>query len=324
MPNIPTTIFTGFLGSGKTTIISHLIDQLQAKGEQVVFIKNEIGETDIDSLMMQQKGIETEELLNGCICCTLVGPFLHSIDELIERFSPDRIIIEASGAADPAALALMVSSHPKLERDGVISIIDVLNFEGYQDLTITAKEQTKFTDLLVFNKVELVDLDHKKRIVGYVRELNTQSPIIEAPEGKIDISVVFGITSKELDQLLTEHGQSQSHEHIKTDSFESTTLTSTNTFSQEKLTQKLSDIPKNIFRAKGIVHTQQGWQILNMVAGRTTFTSLNNEKPYGTGNHSTNGISNNVRQRPSLFVFIGVHINNKHKQLEDILESSSL
>ncbi len=275
--NIPTTIFTGFLGSGKTTIISHLIDELQAKGEQVVFIKNEIGETDIDSLMMQQKGIETEELLNGCICCTLVGPFLHSIDELVERFSPDRIIIEASGAADPAALALMVSSHPKLERDGVIGIIDVVNFEGYQNLTITAKEQTKFTDILIFNKIELADLEHKKKIVGYIRELNTHSPIIEAPEGKVTLSVIFGITSKELDQLLTLHGESQSHEHVKIDNFESTTLTSTNTFSQDKLTAKLTELPKNIFRAKGIVLTEQGWQLLNMVAGRTTFTPINNK-----------------------------------------------
>ena len=151
---IPTTVFSGFLGSGKTTIISHLIEVLQNKGEQVIYIKNEIGDTDIDSKILKGKGIKTKELLNGCICCTLVGPFITSINEVVETFNPDRILIEASGAADPSALALMIASHPLLERDGVIAIVDVVNFEGYKDLSVTAQNQTKFTDLIIFNKTK--------------------------------------------------------------------------------------------------------------------------------------------------------------------------
>jgi len=160
---IPTTVFSGFLGSGKTTIISNLIDELQANNQQVIYIKNEIGDTDIDGKVLEGKGIKTKELLNGCICCTLVGPFISSINEIVETFSPDKIIIEASGAADPSALALMISLHPNLARDGVIGIIDVVNFEGYKDLSVTAQNQTKFTDLIIFNKIELVDIAKKKQ-----------------------------------------------------------------------------------------------------------------------------------------------------------------
>lgn len=276
---IPTTLFTGFLGSGKTTIISHLIDYLQTNGQQVVYIKNEIGDTDIDAKLMQQKGIETEELLNGCICCTLVGPFLNSVDDLITQFKPDRIIIEASGAADPAALALMISSHPSLERDGVVTIIDVLNFEGYEKLTITAKEQTKFTDLLIFNKVELADIEHKRRVVGYVRELNTHSPIIEAPNGKISPHVIFGSSSQELASLLDDHEQG-THEHITADEFQTITLKTQKIYDQETLDSHLKQLPAYILRAKGIVQTTTGWKSMNMVAKRVTWADyLPNHPP---------------------------------------------
>jgi len=81
----PATLFSGFLGSGKTTIISHLIDQLQKDGIKVAYIKNEIGETDIDAQLIKGKDIETKELLNGCICCTLVGPFEGAVTELLTK-----------------------------------------------------------------------------------------------------------------------------------------------------------------------------------------------------------------------------------------------
>ena len=83
---IPVTIITGFLGSGKTTIISNLIDDLQKIGQQVIFIKNELGFEDIDTKLIKGKNIETKELLNGCIYHTLLGPLGSAADELIDKF----------------------------------------------------------------------------------------------------------------------------------------------------------------------------------------------------------------------------------------------
>ncbi len=269
---IPTTVFSGFLGSGKTTIISNLIDTLQKNGEQVVYIKNEIGNTDIDTKILQGKGIKTKELLNGCICCTLVGPFISSITEVVETFAPDRIIIEASGAADPSALALMISSHPLLERDGVISIIDVINFEGYKDLTITAQNQTKFTDLIVFNKIELADMQQKKAVVGYVRELNNHSPIVEAPKGIIAPEVVFGLNTTELEKLLLQNHETHT-DHIHEDEIQAFTIKLEHTATLSNLESFLQTLPKNIFRTKGYVTINQGEVfIFNTVGKRTTFT----------------------------------------------------
>lgn len=320
---IPTTIFSGFLGSGKTTIITHLIDTLQQRGEQVIYIKNEIGDTDIDSRVLEGKGIKTKELLNGCICCTLVGPFISAITEVVETFNPDRIIIEASGAADPSALALMVSSHPLLERDGVIVIIDVVNFTGYKDLTITSQNQTKFTDLVVFNKVELVDLQQKRAVVGYVRELNSHSPIIEAPQGKVAPEVIFGLNQTELNLLLasipaqtqsseTHHSLDAEHahsDHIDQDEIQAFTLFSKNTYSQEAMESFLKSLPDNIFRAKGYITTRDNnLYIFNTVGKRTTFTQA-------PENFDT------IDKNSAVLVCIGYHANEYETEINSKLQA---
>jgi len=301
---IPTTIFSGFLGSGKTTIISHLVKILQDRGEQVVYIKNEIGDTDIDTKVLQGQGIKTRELLNGCICCTLVGPFISSINEVVDTFNPDRILIEASGAADPSALALMVSSHPLLERDGVIAIVDVVNFTGYSDLSTTTQNQTKFTDLIIFNKGELVDLKQKQVVVGYVRELNTHSPIVEAPEGKISPDIVFGINHAELDALLKKSENHTHSDHISTDKIESFTITTHKKINTEDLKSFLKSIPKNIFRAKGLVTSTDNKRfIFNTVGDRTTFLETKNTQP------------------DNVLVFIGYQANRYEEQAQTQLNS---
>jgi G3E family GTPase len=290
---IPTTIFSGFLGSGKTTVISHLVEELQNRGEQIVYIKNEIGDSDVDTKVLQGKGIKTKELLNGCICCTLVGPFINSINEIVETFNPDRILIEASGAADPSALALMVSSHPSLERDGVIAIVDVVNFTGYKDLSTTTQNQTKFTDLIIFNKIELADIKQKQAVVGYVRELNTHSPIVEAPNGKLNPEIVFGINHKELNDLLKTIKSEHTHsDHIKTDKIESFTIKTNKKIEKGSLEQFLETIPKNIFRAKGIITLPNNQRLIfNTVGNRTTF------------------LETDTTQSENIFIFIGYGAN---------------
>jgi G3E family GTPase len=275
---VPTTVFSGFLGSGKTTIISHLIADLQSSGIQVVYIKNEIGDENVDGQIMRGQNIATKELLNGCICCTLVGPFIQAIDEIIEKFKPDRLIIEASGAADPSAIALMIQSHPKLERDGIISIIDVANFEGYKDLSQTAQNQTKFTDLLVFNKVELVDLDRTRAVVGYVRELNTHSPIVEAPQGKLNPEVAFGLSTNQLaDLLISAEGVAhrehhEQHSHLQEDGITTFHIPTPGTCTLPDLEKFLTGLPGAIYRVKGFVQLSDGTTVVaNKVGNRISF-----------------------------------------------------
>jgi G3E family GTPase len=270
---LPTTIVNGFLGSGKTTIISHLIDQLILQKEKVVYVKNEIGETDLDAQLMRGKNIIAKELLNGCICCTLVGPFLASINELISTYQPDRIIIESAGSADPASLALMVDNHPNLKRDGVVSIIDVINFNGYDKINHVTKRQAEFTDLIIFNKVELVDQTRKMQVVGYVREINEKSPIIEAKSGQVDSNLIFGITTKLVPQI----DENEHSHHDEDDEITAFTYQKNKEINKSSLKTLLQNLPKNIFRVKGFfVDNGKVW-IVNHVFNRTDFEEMSTD-----------------------------------------------
>lgn len=272
---VPATLFSGFLGSGKTTIISHLIDDLQGQGVQVAYVKNEVGADTIDQDIIQGKHILTKELLNGCICCTLVGNFNQALTEIVETIQPDRIVIEASGIGDPTAIALSLQSHPLIRRDGVITIIDVVNYNGVPELNSATQKQAAFTDLIIFNKVELVEDERKRQVVGYVREVNTSAPIIEAPHGHVHPSLVFGIYPSDIDgqtkMLELERVKQETHQdqhdaghehdhsdHLASDHIETFTVTTNDVFDGSKLIGLLSRLPNQLFRTKGYLKVQTG------------------------------------------------------------------
>lgn len=329
MSQIPTTVFTGFLGSGKTTIIKHLTEELAAKGFKVAYVKNEIGTEDFDTDLIKGEHIETKELLNGCICCTLVGPFMAAIDELADSFQLDRIIIETAGSADPASMALSVSNHPRLLRDGVITIVDVVNFDGYEDLSIVAKRQAELTDLIVFNKVEQADRARKQAVVGYVRELNEKAPIVEAPNGRLNPDVAFGIASANLEKLLADthyespdlhkhdHDTHDGHTHESEDGIEAFTFVSTVVFDQQLFLQQVQQFPKTVIRAKGVMQFTDGWKIVNCVYKRCDLQDVPTEKVAEIQQRNSTELQTRL-------ILIGYKINDDAHGLKDLLQHAAL
>jgi G3E family GTPase len=187
----------------------------------------------------------------------------------------------------------------------VIAIVDAVNFNGYKDLSVTAQNQTKFTDLIIFNKIELADLQQKKAVVGYVRELNSHSPIIEAPKGKVESEIVFGLNSTELEKLLL-----QSHEthqdHIHEDEIKAFSLSPGGVISLPEMENFLQNLPKNIFRAKGFITTNKDEiYIFNTVGGRSSFAKV-------PENFKTKNSKN-------LLVFIGYHVNEYEDEVNNKL-----
>lgn len=125
------------LGAGKTTLILNLIPQLP-KDYRLALLKNEFGDVEVDSQLASQTAISgVRELLNGCICCNLVGQLGDALEALHENVCPDRIIIETSGSAFPATLAMEVNRLGRekgdFTLDGVVVVIDVENWKGYED-----------------------------------------------------------------------------------------------------------------------------------------------------------------------------------------------
>ncbi|KAL2152467.1 hypothetical protein VTH82DRAFT_5651 [Thermothelomyces myriococcoides] len=204
---IPITIITGFLGAGKTTLILNLIPQLRAinPNYKLALLKNEFGDVAIDSQLASSSAISgVTELLNGCICCNLVGQLGPALAELRAGAagevgaSPDRVVIETSGSAFPATLALEVN---RLARetggeyvlDGVVSVIDVENWKGYEDTSYTARLQARYTDLVVFNKWEGCSERRFDEVLDRLGDLEVDVPWVKSDKGWVDAGVVFGI-----------------------------------------------------------------------------------------------------------------------------------
>ncbi|KIW42027.1 uncharacterized protein PV06_05616 [Exophiala oligosperma] len=198
MAPTPVTIITGFLGAGKTTLILNLIPQLP-KNYKLALLKNEFGDVAVDSQLAGSASISgVKELLNGCICCNLVGQLSDALFQLRDTVNPSRIIIETSGSAFPATLAMEVNRVARenpgtFSLDGVISVIDVENWKGYDDTSYTAKMQAKFTDLIVFNKWEHVDERRFDEALDRVGDLDVQVAWVKSDKGWVDFELIMGI-----------------------------------------------------------------------------------------------------------------------------------
>ncbi|KAF6235718.1 hypothetical protein HO173_005913 [Letharia columbiana] len=333
MPPIPVTIVTGFLGSGKTTLILNLIPQLP-KTYKLALLKNEFGDVAVDSQLASSSAIGgVQELLNGCICCNLVGQLGDALDTLRKDVHPDRIIIETSGSAFPATLAMEVN---RLGRetgyyalDGVIVVIDVENWKGYEDTSYTAKMQARYTDLIVFNKWELVPERRYEDCLDRVGDLELQVATVRSERGRVDQSVLLGLDSafaKMLDPLSNTHDD-HDHDHAKDHQSEveviSVTLSSEDIMHHgvnlDSLETFLLSTPKDeVYRIKAIVKASrppassggdvepavihQGQTsakyILNWAFGRWTFTPMSSAIQSSSALSSRNSRSGSIVEMP--------------------------
>lgn len=223
---IPITIITGFLGSGKTTLLLNLLPQLRASNPsyRLALLKNEFGDVAIDSQLASSSSIAgVRELLNGCICCNLVGQLGDALRELSDTDAPpDRIVVETSGSAFPATLAMEVNRVARETRggfvlDGVVTVIDVENWAGYEDTSYTARVQAKYTDLVVFNKWEMCDERRFDTCLDRLGDLETQIAWVKSDRGRVPADLVFGVDGALARSLEDEdahaHGHGHPHEH---------------------------------------------------------------------------------------------------------------
>ncbi|KAI1102416.1 cobW-domain-containing protein [Jackrogersella minutella] len=324
MAPIPITIITGFLGSGKTTLLLNLIPQLRATNPsyRLALLKNEFGDVAIDSQLASSSAVSgVQELLNGCICCNLVGQLSTALAELRAGVDPDRIVVETSGSAFPATLAIEVN---RLARDtghyaldGVVTVIDVENWKGYEDTSYTARIQARYTDLIVFNKWEKCDERRFDDCLDRVGDLEVDIAWVKSDRGRVTVDVIFGIDGGLATSLTEEpttngdarshddrdHGHTHSHDHQSEVEVLSVTLSggSDAAVNARKLSALLKSAPKDeVYRIKSVLTTSSpvqssdsdlapipatpsGRYILNWAFGRWTFTPLDPD----TAEHSS-------------------------------------
>ena len=225
MAPVPITLLTGFLGSGKTTLILNLIPQLRAHKPdyRLALLKNEFGDLAVDSQLATSSAISgVQELLNGCICCNIVGELGPALEEMYNTVKPDRIIIETSGSAFPATLAMEINNLARKTGryvlDGVVSVIDVENWEGYKDVSFTAQQQAKFTDLIVLNKWEVAGEDRYEDCLDHLGAMEVATATVKSDRGSVPMDLLFGTDGALARELTANQEATEGHEGHSHDS----------------------------------------------------------------------------------------------------------
>lgn len=212
-------IVSGFLGAGKTTFIKEMIAKIY-KGQKVVLIENEFGEIGIDSGFMKNAGVEVTEMNSGCICCTLVGDFARSLEQVVEQFNPDRIVIEPSGVgklSDVAAAVADVSDKIGVKINSRITVVDGKKTKMYMaNFGEFYCNQVESATTIVVSRTQNMDEATLKECMKLIREHNTEATIITTSWDKLDGSVIQDAIEHGHDlekELIEEHHHDHDHHH---------------------------------------------------------------------------------------------------------------
>ena len=182
------TIISGFLGAGKTTFIKKLIQEV-FQDEQLVLIENEFGEIGIDSGFLKEAGIEITEMNSGCICCSLVGDFSTALQEVINTYHPDRILIEPSGVGKLSDVIKAVKDLPneEIEITGSITVVDAVKGKMYhRNFREFFDNQIQEAQTIVLSRTANMDQKKLAECVHILRELNETASIITTPWEQLD------------------------------------------------------------------------------------------------------------------------------------------
>lgn len=289
-----------------SALILNLVPQLP-ESYKLALLKNEYGDVAVDSELASSRAISgVKELLNGCFCCNIIGELGTALETLANDIAPDRIVIETSGSAFPATLAMEVNrlgrETGRYVLDGVMNVIDVENWKGYEDTSFTAKVQARYTDLIVLNKWELVSERRLEDVEDAILalEVEPQIPRSKSSKGWVSKDLVFGLDARlasTVEEEKERHEHSHDHSHASEIEVLTVTLRSeaeTGSVDTDKLAKLLADPTKDeVYRIKGVLYAStppkssdpeqdahrqmsEGRRryILNWAFGRWTFTPV--------------------------------------------------
>ncbi|MNO46705.1 putative metal chaperone YciC [compost metagenome] len=270
---VPVYILSGFLGSGKTTLLQRLLDHWKNQGLRPAVVMNELGEVNLDGLLVEQT-VPMAELLGGCICCSIRSDLSTELATLIKKESPDVVVIEATGAANPLEIVdgvTEISLYQKVELKSLITVVDAAHllelYRAQQGATYRLmQEQIRCASVLILNKVDRVTTEEAEEVTSILRKWNAYAPIqptvrcaVEPEELLRDAGGV--LTDAQLEEV---EESSESFLHVEdeqaTDGIHAThdhVMAYTHYFKRpvnsEEFEQFVKELPRDVYRAKGIV-----------------------------------------------------------------------
>ena len=214
-------IFSGFLGAGKTTLIRKLIEEAYGD-EKIVLIENEFGEIGVDKGFLKNTGIQINQMNAGCICCTLVGDFGKALNEVIEQYHPDRILIEPSGVGKLSDVIIAVQDleNDEIQLNGFTTVVDAKKAKMYlKNFGEFYVNQVEHASSIILSHVQGLSQEKIDQVIGLLREHNTEASIVTTDWKEISGKKILETMeqkktlSAELDHLREEaHREQEEHE----------------------------------------------------------------------------------------------------------------
>lgn len=198
-------IISGFLGSGKTTLIRKLLNET-LKNEKVVLIENEFGEIDVDSDFLKDTSIEIKSINAGCICCSLQGDFEEALKKVIETYNPDRIIIEPSGVGKLSDVTKAVKTVEEAKINALCTIVDARKCKIYaKNFKEFFNDQIKAATCIIMSKTQTISEEKLKEAYAIIKEINPEARIMTTAWDNLYGSTILTVMEQNINILDDEH-----------------------------------------------------------------------------------------------------------------------
>jgi G3E family GTPase len=288
---IPITVIAGFLGAGKTTLLNYILTA--EHGRRIGVLVNDFGSINVDAELITDVSDEMISLANGCICCTIRMDLIQAVLKMAEQPDrPEQIVIESSGVADPAGIVksfLEPEIWGTVQFDAVVTVVDAEQSLDlpYQEARL-ARAQVAGGDLILLNKVDLVDAETLAQVHGWINSIRPGAQVFETTQARLPMEILLGTGATGAEQRegqrepeLGVHvhevsaGNEHDHEHGHELLFDTWTYTSEAPLQMALVQEILKHLPNTLFRVKGFVYAVEepgSRMVVQLVGRRATVT----------------------------------------------------